>query len=204
MSTAKTGRVKFFNSQKGYGFVIPDESIDGNAEVFVHHTVIYNAGGFKSLAEGELVEFDLIRGPKGLQATRVTGPNGNHVRGDPYLRLMRNVRPPMMLASSNSPESIVNGSASAASPYYHYAHFPQVSAYSQMVSYNGVRMPQPHYAPFTYAASPQPVAAVVPPPPPIPAAVGGFVIPAATAMREAHTMVDASQMPAFGTYYGIG
>ncbi|KAJ2092941.1 hypothetical protein IW138_000654, partial [Coemansia sp. RSA 986] len=164
---------------------------------------IYNAGGFKSLAEGELVEFDLIRGPKGLQATRVTGPNGIHVLGDPYLRLMRNVRPPMMLASTNSPESIVNGSATSASPYYHYAHFTQATAYPQMVSYNGARMPQPQYAPFTYSTSPQSVAAAVPPPPPIPAAAG-FVIPQAAAMREAHGLVNASQMPAFGPYYGIG
>ncbi|ORX73973.1 hypothetical protein DL89DRAFT_263971 [Linderina pennispora] len=55
MSTVKTGHCKFFNSTKGYGFVIPDEPIEGNAEVFVHHTVIHNSGGFKSLAEGELV-----------------------------------------------------------------------------------------------------------------------------------------------------
>ncbi|KAJ2513871.1 hypothetical protein H4217_006078 [Coemansia sp. RSA 1939] len=202
MSAAKTGRVKFFNSQKGYGFVIPDEPIDGNAEVFVHHTVIYNAGGFKSLAEGEPVEFDLIRGPKGLQATKVTGPNGVHVRGDPYLRLMRGTRPPLILAATGSPDSIVNGSASTSSPYYHYAHFPQSSAYSQMVSYNGARMPQPHYASFTYAASSQPAAAVVPPPPIPPTA--GFVVPPAVAMRDTHALVDASQIPAFGHYYGVG
>ncbi|KAJ1783533.1 hypothetical protein LPJ62_005000, partial [Coemansia sp. RSA 2167] len=70
MSATKSGRVKFFNSQKGYGFIIPAEPIDGHAEVFVHHTVIHNRGGFKSLAEGEPVEFEVVRGPKGLQATR--------------------------------------------------------------------------------------------------------------------------------------
>ncbi|KAI9502742.1 cold-shock' DNA-binding domain-containing protein [Coemansia spiralis] len=151
MPTIKTGRVKFFNSQKGYGFVIPDEPIDGSAEVFVHHTVIHNNGGFKSLAEGEAVEFDLSRGPKGWQATRVTGPNGSYVRGDPYSR-MRSMRP-MMLASSNSPDSVVNGPIAATGPYYHYAHhFPQASAYSQMLPYNS-QMPQPHYGSFTYSSS---------------------------------------------------
>ncbi|KAI8618906.1 cold-shock' DNA-binding domain-containing protein [Chytriomyces sp. MP71] len=68
-----TGYVKFFNSQKGYGFIIPAE---GELEVFVHHTAILRSdGGFRSLAEGEEVEFDMIKGPKGLQAANVTGPN---------------------------------------------------------------------------------------------------------------------------------
>ncbi|KAJ3240446.1 hypothetical protein HDU78_002295 [Chytriomyces hyalinus] len=76
-----TGYVKFFNSQKGYGFIIPAE---GELEVFVHHTAILRPdGGFRSLAEGENVEFDLIQGPKGLQAANVTGPGGATVIGDP-------------------------------------------------------------------------------------------------------------------------
>ncbi|KAI8052462.1 cold-shock' DNA-binding domain-containing protein [Syncephalis plumigaleata] len=80
----KTGRVKFFNSQKGFGFVIPDDKATfGNAEVFVHHTAIHNDGGFKSLAEGEDVEFDMVKGPKGFQAANVTGPAGASVKGDP-------------------------------------------------------------------------------------------------------------------------
>lgn len=83
-STRKTGRVKFFNSQKGFGFVIPDDKATfGNAEVFVHHTAIHNDGGFKSLAEGEDVEFDMVKGPKGFQAANVTGPGGVSVKGDP-------------------------------------------------------------------------------------------------------------------------
>ncbi|KAL1921542.1 uncharacterized protein VTP21DRAFT_11258 [Calcarisporiella thermophila] len=79
----QTGRVKFFNSTKGYGFIIPDSLSETNEEVFVHHTAIHNAGGFKSLAENEPVEFELVRGPKGYQATYVTGPNGQPVKGDP-------------------------------------------------------------------------------------------------------------------------
>ncbi|KAG2230567.1 hypothetical protein INT48_006872, partial [Thamnidium elegans] len=54
-------------------------------EVFVHHTAIQNNGGFKSLAEvrDHKVEYDLVQGPKGMQASNVTGPNGLSVQGDP-------------------------------------------------------------------------------------------------------------------------
>ncbi|KAG0054484.1 Y box binding protein 1 [Gryganskiella cystojenkinii] len=81
----KTGKVKFFNSQKGFGFIIPSESTEAAPadEIFVHHTAIHNDGGFKSLAEGEEVEFDVVPGPKGMQAANVTGPHGASVRGDP-------------------------------------------------------------------------------------------------------------------------
>ncbi|KAF7722883.1 Y box binding protein 1 [Apophysomyces ossiformis] len=88
----KTGRVKFFNSTKGYGFIIPDDQAGKSniedlglfeAEVFVHHTAIHNNGGFKSLAEGEEVEYDLVQGAKGMQAANVTGPGGAPVQGDP-------------------------------------------------------------------------------------------------------------------------
>ncbi|KAG5460065.1 MAG: hypothetical protein BJ554DRAFT_7932 [Olpidium bornovanus] len=153
--TRRTGRVKFFNSVKGYGFIIPHHQEPGeNIEnlgkrdskrvashpvesrpgevlllllpvslmmllsvpscfaastfqfmclllsvvawdrlpvcticaisrvvaVFVHHTAIRNNGGFKSLAE---VEYDLMQGPKGMQASQVTGPAGVSVKGDP-------------------------------------------------------------------------------------------------------------------------
>ncbi|KAG0260789.1 Y box binding protein 1 [Mortierella polycephala] len=78
----RTGKVKFFNSQKGFGFIIPSEHSDVSpaSEIFVHHTAIHNDGGFKSLGE---VEFDLVQGPKGMQASNVTGPHGTPVRGDP-------------------------------------------------------------------------------------------------------------------------
>lgn len=52
-----SGYVKFFNSNKGYGFIIPDSQ---DFEVFVHHTAIKSGGGFRSLAEGEYVEFDVV------------------------------------------------------------------------------------------------------------------------------------------------
>lgn len=76
-----TGRVKFFDSTKGFGFITPDE---GGDDVFVHQTAIY-AQGFRSLAEGEEVEFDLATDEKKGKkfATNVTGPNGSFVKGGP-------------------------------------------------------------------------------------------------------------------------
>jgi CspA family cold shock protein len=61
------GNVKWFNDSKGYGFI---QRATGD-DVFVHHSAI-QAEGFKSLAEGEAVEFTVTKGPKGLQAENVT------------------------------------------------------------------------------------------------------------------------------------
>ena len=61
------GKVKWFNDQKGYGFISPESGPD----VFVHHSAIQGEG-FKTLAEGQEVEFDVEQGPKGKQATNVT------------------------------------------------------------------------------------------------------------------------------------
>ena len=60
------GKVKWFNNQKGYGFITTDTGTD----VFVHHSAIQGEG-YKSLEEGQEVEFDVERGPKGEQATNV-------------------------------------------------------------------------------------------------------------------------------------
>ena len=62
------GTVKWFNSEKGYGFISPD---DGSEDVFVHHTGIAG-GGFKSLDEGEKVTYEVVRGRRGMQAENVS------------------------------------------------------------------------------------------------------------------------------------
>jgi CspA family cold shock protein len=62
-----TGIVKWFNDAKGYGFITPD---GGGKDVFVHHTAIQGEG-FRSLAEGQKVEYDVTEGPKGPQAANV-------------------------------------------------------------------------------------------------------------------------------------
>ena len=62
----ETGRVKWFNNAKGYGFI----ARDGGPDVFVHYTSI-QGDGFRSLVEGQQVQFDIIDGPKGLQASNV-------------------------------------------------------------------------------------------------------------------------------------
>ena len=61
------GTVKWFNNSKGYGFITPESGQD----VFVHHSAILGEG-YKSLDEGQQVEFEVTQGPKGEQATNVT------------------------------------------------------------------------------------------------------------------------------------
>ena len=66
MNEKKTGTVKWFNEQKGYGFI----ALDGGNDVFVHHTAI-DKQGYRSLREGERVEFTIEQGQKGPAAANV-------------------------------------------------------------------------------------------------------------------------------------
>lgn len=67
MSNRIKGTVKWFNDQKGFGFIAPE---DGSKDVFVHQSAIMSAG-FRSLAEGNRVEFTIEQGPKGPSAANV-------------------------------------------------------------------------------------------------------------------------------------
>ena len=64
-----TGTVKWFNAEKGFGFIAPD---DGSADVFAHFSAI-SGNGYRSLEEGQKVEFEVAQGPNGLQAENILG-----------------------------------------------------------------------------------------------------------------------------------
>lgn len=64
-----TGTVKWFNPDKGFGFIVPD---DGSADVFAHYRGIAGTG-YRSLLEGQRVEFDVEQGPQGRQAVEIRG-----------------------------------------------------------------------------------------------------------------------------------
>ena len=61
------GTVKWFNATKGFGFIITEE----NGDIFVHYTALEDNGDYRKLEENEIVEFDIVDGPKGLQAANV-------------------------------------------------------------------------------------------------------------------------------------
>ncbi len=64
-----TGKTKWFNDQKGYGFIAPD---DGSKDLFVHHTAIQGkSGAFKTLSEGQAVSYETASSPKGPKAVNV-------------------------------------------------------------------------------------------------------------------------------------
>jgi CspA family cold shock protein len=67
MQYMATGTVKWFNESKGFGFITPE---DGGKDVFAHFSAIQNQG-FKTLAEGQRVSFEVTTGPKGLQASNI-------------------------------------------------------------------------------------------------------------------------------------
>ena len=64
----KQGTVKWFNAEKGFGFIVPD---DGSKDLFVHHSEIQSGGQFASLADGQAVEFEIGEGKKGPCAVNV-------------------------------------------------------------------------------------------------------------------------------------
>ena len=63
-----TGTIKWFNDAKGFGFITPD---DKSSDIFVHYSTIIDQSGRRTLLEGERVEYEVIEGPKGLQAMNV-------------------------------------------------------------------------------------------------------------------------------------
>ncbi len=67
----RQGKVKWFNDAKGFGFI---ELEPGGGDVFVHYSVI-DMDGFKTLREGQLVEYEAVEGPKGYSATKVVNPS---------------------------------------------------------------------------------------------------------------------------------
>ena len=69
MADREIGTVKWFNNSKGFGFIEREKGDD----VFVHYSSIRDTGDFRTLAEGQKVEFEVTEGPKGLQASDVTG-----------------------------------------------------------------------------------------------------------------------------------
>ncbi|BGP36292.1 hypothetical protein JCM10449v2_000190 [Rhodotorula kratochvilovae] len=152
----RRGVVKFFNSLKGFGFVVDnDPAALGGQEVFCHFSAIAGKAGFRSLAEGEEVEYELVQGPKGFQAANLTGPGGRTVVGDPKARMQK---PPAYLPLA--PYALPIGAPYLADPYHAQAAGVYAgSPYTQHVLYVPASAALP---PSQYAYAPVPLAA--PPP----------------------------------------
>ncbi len=73
-----TGKVKWFNNAKGYGFILPEE---GGEDLFAHYSSI-QMDGYKTLKAGQDVEFDVLEGPKGSHAVNIRGAEGNAHGGE--------------------------------------------------------------------------------------------------------------------------
>ncbi|GAA5949776.1 hypothetical protein JCM3765_007685 [Sporobolomyces pararoseus] len=150
----RRGVVKFFNSLKGFGFVVDnDPAALGGQEVFCHFSAISGKGGFRSLGEGEEVEYELVQGPKGFQAANLTGPGGRTVQGDPKARLQQKPPPYMPFA----PLAMPLGGPYLADPYHaQHAGVYAGSPYTQHVVYVPATAALP---PSQYAYAPVPLAA---------------------------------------------
>ncbi|BGO99040.1 hypothetical protein NBRC10513v2_000141 [Rhodotorula toruloides] len=149
----RRGVVKFFNSLKGFGFVVDnDPAALGGQEVFCHFSAIAGKSGFRSLAEGEEVEYELVQGPKGFQAANLTGPGGRSVVGDPKARMQK---PPAYL--SLAPFAMPLGAPYLADPYHaQHAGVYAGSPYTQHVLYVPATASLP---PTQYTYAPVPIAA---------------------------------------------
>ncbi|CEQ38616.1 SPOSA6832_00048 [Sporobolomyces salmonicolor] len=123
----RTGRCKFFNAQKGFGFVLDHQAEElGNDEVFVHYTAISavqgGTRGFRSLLE---VEYSIVQGPKGWQAQDVTGPNGAPCIGTPpgsgklSLRHAPPLNPSRRGSTLDSPSDVYGRPNHSSAPSHH-------------------------------------------------------------------------------------
>ena len=74
----QSGTVKWFNNAKGYGFIVPES---GGEDVFVHYSTIDGAG-FKTLKEGQMVQYEASESPRGIQTTRVLGNSSQAEQSD--------------------------------------------------------------------------------------------------------------------------
>lgn len=138
------GIVKWFNPTKGFGFITPSS---GGIDVFVHQSEI-QLSGFRSLAQGEPVEYELYDGEKGPKALQVTGPEGSQVKGAP-----REVKPKVETKSSKTSDN-----TQVPVPKYIKVgnHFIQVTSNTQVPVSASVLAPTPITSAIPMYSSPSP------------------------------------------------